>query len=119
MGRAMMAVLPPFNFLTLHYVYFIVACVVASIILYSTSAPFKNVAYVDAIFLCVSAMTGAGLNTVCTAYLTYLLESKSSSGGLVNFEYIPTGCAVRTPASGLQHSHLRHRAHGAKAGFRG
>ena len=69
MGRAIMAVLPPFNFLTLHYVYFIVACIVASIILFLTSTPFKDVAYVDAIFLCISAMTGAGLNTVSFLFL--------------------------------------------------
>ena len=61
-----MTVLPPLNFLILHYVYFIVTCMVASIILFLTSTPFKDVAYVDAIFLCISAMTGAGLNTVCT-----------------------------------------------------
>ncbi|KAJ5359147.1 uncharacterized protein N7496_011560 [Penicillium cataractarum] len=64
MGRAIMAVLPPCNFLTLHYLYFIATCMVASIIFYLTSTPWKSVAYVDAIFLCVSAMTGAGLNTV-------------------------------------------------------
>lgn len=64
MGRAIMATLPPFNFLTLHYVYFIATCLVSSIIFYLTSTPWRSVAYVDAIFMCVSAMTGAGLNTV-------------------------------------------------------
>ncbi|KAJ5712034.1 hypothetical protein N7488_006190 [Penicillium malachiteum] len=63
-GRALMAVSPPANFLTLHYVYFIATCLISSIIFYLTSTPWKSVAYVDAIFLCVSAMTGAGLNTV-------------------------------------------------------
>ncbi|KAJ6031721.1 hypothetical protein N7540_002453 [Penicillium herquei] len=63
-GRAVMAVSPPANFLTLHYVYFIATCLISSIIFYLTSTPWKSVAYVDAIFLCVSAMTGAGLNTV-------------------------------------------------------
>ncbi|KAJ5948297.1 hypothetical protein N7466_001312 [Penicillium verhagenii] len=64
MGQAMSAVLPPANFLTLHHAYFIVTCLVSSIIFYLISTPWKSVAYVDAIFLCVSAMTGAGLNTV-------------------------------------------------------
>lgn len=64
MGQAIMAVLPPCNFLTLHYVYFIATCLVTSIIFYLTSTPWKSVSYVDSIFLCVSAMTGAGLNTV-------------------------------------------------------
>ncbi|EKV18900.1 Potassium transporter, putative [Penicillium digitatum PHI26] len=63
-GNAMMAVLPPLNFLTLHYLYFIATCMIASIIFYLTSTPWRSVAYVDSIFLCVSAMTGAGLNTV-------------------------------------------------------
>lgn len=64
MGRVVMAVLPPFNFLTLHYVYFIATSLVSSVVLYLTSTPWRSVAYVDAVFLCVSAMTGAGLNTV-------------------------------------------------------
>lgn len=60
----MTAILPPANFLTLHYVYFIVTCLISSVIFYSASTPWKSVSYIDAIFLCVSAMTGAGLNTV-------------------------------------------------------
>lgn len=64
MGRTLIAVSPPANFLTLHYVYFIATCLITSVIFYLTSTPWKSVAYVDALFLCVSAMTGAGLNTV-------------------------------------------------------
>ncbi|KAJ5991804.1 hypothetical protein N7451_007528 [Penicillium sp. IBT 35674x] len=60
----MSAILPPANFLTLHYIYFIVTCLISSVIFYLASTPWKSVSYVDAIFLCVSAMTGAGLNTV-------------------------------------------------------
>ncbi|CAI7597372.1 unnamed protein product [Penicillium viridicatum] len=63
-GNAIMAVLPPLNFLTLHYFYFTATCMIASIIFYLTSTPWQSVAYVDSIFMCVSAMTGAGLNTV-------------------------------------------------------
>ncbi|CAI7629852.1 unnamed protein product [Penicillium glandicola] len=63
-GNAIMAVLPPLNFLTLHYLYFIATCIITSIIFYLTSTPWLSVGYVDSIFLCVSAMTGAGLNTV-------------------------------------------------------
>ncbi|KAJ5188168.1 Cation transporter [Penicillium cf. griseofulvum] len=63
-GNAIMAVLPPLNFLTLHYCYFIATNIIASIIFYLTSTPQLSVTYVDSIFLCVSAMTGAGLNTV-------------------------------------------------------
>ncbi|KAJ6111162.1 hypothetical protein N7486_003397 [Penicillium sp. IBT 16267x] len=64
LGRAMTAILPPANFLTFHYVYFVVTCMISSVVFYLASTPWKSVAYVDAIFLCVSAMTGAGLNTV-------------------------------------------------------
>ena len=64
MGRTLIAASPPANFLTLHYLYFIATCLTASVIFYLTSTPWKSVAYVDALFLCVSAMTGAGLNTV-------------------------------------------------------
>ncbi|WEW61497.1 hypothetical protein PRK78_006987 [Emydomyces testavorans] len=61
--------LPPFNFLTLHYLYFILMGLVSSAIFYGASTPARSVSYVDSLYLCVSAMTGAGLNTVC-AYLS-------------------------------------------------
>jgi hypothetical protein len=61
-----MALCPPLNFLTLHYFYFIATSIIASVIFYLTSASWRSVAYVDSIFMCVSAMTGAGLNTVLT-----------------------------------------------------
>ncbi|CAG8157265.1 unnamed protein product [Penicillium nalgiovense] len=63
-GSVTRAVCPPLNFLTLHYFYFIATCIIASIILYLTSTSWRSVAYVDSIFMCVSAMTGAGLNTL-------------------------------------------------------
>ncbi|CAG7942269.1 unnamed protein product [Penicillium nalgiovense] len=63
-GSVTRAVCPPLNFLTLHYFYFIATCIIASIILYLTSTSWRSVAYVDSVFMCVSAMTGAGLNTL-------------------------------------------------------
>jgi hypothetical protein len=63
-GQAIKAVLPPLNFLTVHYVYFIATSIIASVIFYLTATPWRSVAYIDSLFLCVSAMTGAGLNTV-------------------------------------------------------
>ncbi|KAJ5921859.1 hypothetical protein N7516_009562 [Penicillium verrucosum] len=63
-SNAIMAVLPPLNFLTLHYFYFTATCMIASVIFYLTSTSWQSVAYVDSIFMCVSAMTGAGLNTM-------------------------------------------------------
>ncbi|KAJ5131507.1 uncharacterized protein N7515_007546 [Penicillium bovifimosum] len=59
-----LAMLPPLNFLTLHYFYFIATCLITSVIFYLTSTPWRSVSYVNSIFMCVSAMTGAGLNTV-------------------------------------------------------
>lgn len=72
-----MAVLPPLNFLTLHYFYFIATCIITSIVFYLTSTPWGSVAYVDSIFMCVSAMTGAGLNTVWTD-IPWLYRTKTN-----------------------------------------
>lgn len=56
--------LPPLNFITLHYAYVIGTCLVASIIFWGSSSPPKSVTYTDSLFLVVSAMTLAGLNTI-------------------------------------------------------
>lgn len=64
-----MAALPPCNFIVLHYAYFILTPLVCSAIFWGSSTPARSVAYVayvDSLFMCVSAMTGAGLNTVCS-----------------------------------------------------
>ncbi|KAE8350528.1 cation transport protein-domain-containing protein [Aspergillus coremiiformis] len=55
---------PRMRFLTLHYAYFLIVCLVSSVIFWATSTPSESVRYVDSVFLAVSAMTGAGLNTV-------------------------------------------------------
>ncbi|PYH49379.1 putative potassium transporter [Aspergillus saccharolyticus JOP 1030-1] len=75
LGRSIMAVLPPFNFLTLHYAYFIAVPLICSAILWGSATPAHSVAYVDALFLCVSAMTGAGLNTVDLSKLNSFQQS--------------------------------------------
>ncbi|KAJ9307109.1 hypothetical protein DTO217A2_3347 [Paecilomyces variotii] len=59
-----MDVLPPLNFLTLHYTYFIATVLGCSLVFWGAATPFGSVAYVDALYMCASAMTGAGLNTV-------------------------------------------------------
>ena len=56
--------LPPLNFITLHYLYFIGVCMVTSVIFWGASTPAKSVTYTDSLFLVVSAMSEAGLNTV-------------------------------------------------------
>ncbi|KAI9370996.1 cation transport protein-domain-containing protein [Aspergillus egyptiacus] len=63
-SRRITPLLPPFNFLTLHYAYFIIVSLISSLIFWGVSTPSRSVAYIDALFMCVSAITGAGLNTV-------------------------------------------------------
>lgn len=56
--------LPPRNFITVHYTYFILTSLVCSGIMYGMARPVGSVDYVDSLFLVVSAMTLAGLNTI-------------------------------------------------------
>lgn len=56
--------LPPVNFITIHYAYFIATCLLAAIIFWGSSTPARSVSFTDSLFLAVSAMTLAGLNTV-------------------------------------------------------
>ncbi|CAD0106516.1 unnamed protein product [Aureobasidium uvarum] len=60
--RAIRRALPPVNFITLHYAYFIFTCLLAAIIFWASSTT-RHVEFTDALFLCVSAMTEAELNT--------------------------------------------------------
>ncbi|KAL4909920.1 hypothetical protein BDW74DRAFT_45729 [Aspergillus multicolor] len=62
--------LPPFNFLTLHYAYFIIVSLISSLIFWGASNPSRSVWYTDALFMCVSAITGTGLNSVEASTLT-------------------------------------------------
>ena len=55
---------PPLNFITLHYAYFIGVCLFSSLVFWGASTPSRSVSYTDSLFLTVSAMTLAGLNTV-------------------------------------------------------
>ncbi|KAJ5832753.1 Low-affinity potassium transport protein [Penicillium riverlandense] len=56
--------LPRVRFLTVHYAYFIGVSFITSAIFWGTSSPAQSVRYIDSLFLTVSAMTLAGLNTV-------------------------------------------------------
>ncbi|RSL99601.1 hypothetical protein CEP52_009679 [Fusarium oligoseptatum] len=49
------------SFLPSHYAYFIIVCLIASLIFWGSS---HTISYVDSLFLVVSAMTSAGLTTV-------------------------------------------------------
>ena len=63
-GRWLYASLPEINFITLHYLYFIGTSLLASLILWGSATPHGSLHYTDALFLVISAMTEAGLNTV-------------------------------------------------------
>ena len=56
--------LPPLNFITIHYIYFLLTCLLSALIFWGSSTPFRSVSFTDSLFLTVSAMTLAGLNTV-------------------------------------------------------
>jgi len=63
------AFLPHANFITIHYAYFIITCLVASVVFWASSTSFP-VSYVDSLFLVVSAMTESGLNPVNLSQIT-------------------------------------------------
>lgn len=62
--------LPPLNFITVHYAYIIVTCMVSSLIFWVSSNPARSISYTDSLFLVVSAMTESGLNTVNLSQMT-------------------------------------------------
>ncbi|CZR56211.1 related to potassium transport protein TRK1, high-affinity [Phialocephala subalpina] len=61
---------PQWNFITLHYTYFITTVLITSLIFWGTSTPQYSISYTDSLFLVVSAMTEAGLNTVNLSQMT-------------------------------------------------
>lgn len=56
--------LPELNFISLHYAYFILVTLISSVIFWGSSQPLGSVSFTDSLFLCLSAMTETGLNTV-------------------------------------------------------
>ncbi|KAF2639691.1 TrkH-domain-containing protein [Massarina eburnea CBS 473.64] len=61
---------PPINFITVHYSYFIATTVVGAAIFWGASSPPKSISWWDSLFMTMSAMTGSGLNTVNVSQLT-------------------------------------------------
>ena len=59
--QSIISYLPPLNFITLHYAYFISTCMLASLVFWGSSNPRYSIGYTDSLFLVVSAMTEAGL----------------------------------------------------------
>ncbi|KAF1968151.1 TrkH-domain-containing protein [Bimuria novae-zelandiae CBS 107.79] len=61
---------PPVNFITLHYAYFIGVILIGSLIFWGASNPAKSIGWWDSMFMVTSAMTASGLNSVNVSQLT-------------------------------------------------
>ncbi|KAJ6163185.1 hypothetical protein N7497_003164 [Penicillium chrysogenum] len=68
-----MADLLAFSPLTLHYAYFILTPAIGSAIFYTASSHIHDLHYSDALFMCFSAMTGAGLSVQGTLFCLLIL----------------------------------------------
>ncbi|KAL4955993.1 cation transport protein-domain-containing protein [Aspergillus filifer] len=102
------ALLPSFDFLTLHYAYFIGVSLISSLIFWGTSTdPPKSVSYTDSLFMCISAITGAGLNSVEASTLSTVQQ-------VIMFVLLLMGHAILISITVL---HVRKRAFKHK--FRG
>ena len=62
--------LPPVNYITVHYAYFIITTIIATLIFWGSSRPAYSVSWWDSMFMVMSAMTASGLNTVNLSQLT-------------------------------------------------
>jgi potassium uptake Trk family protein len=62
--------IPPVNFITLHYAYFVSITLVGALIFWGASNPAKSIGWWDSMFMVMSAMTATGLNTVNVSQLT-------------------------------------------------
>ncbi|KAJ6104266.1 hypothetical protein N7523_010586 [Penicillium sp. IBT 18751x] len=60
--------------LRIHYAYFILVPTFASVIFYTASTQIHELHYVDALFMCFSAMTGTGLNVMDLSILNSLQQ---------------------------------------------
>lgn len=56
--------LPPVNYITIHYAYFSVVGLVATLVFWGASHPALDIGFWDSLFMAFSALTSAGLNTV-------------------------------------------------------
>ncbi|KAH9885178.1 TrkH-domain-containing protein [Xylariomycetidae sp. FL2044] len=63
-ARAAKPYVPPLNFITIHYAFFILLSILASLIFWGASTPRYSISYIDSLFMATSALTLTGLNTV-------------------------------------------------------
>jgi hypothetical protein len=117
--RKMANLLPPLNFLTLHHAYFIVMGLAWSLIFWAIATPNQSVSYIDSLFLCVSAMTGAGLNTVCLSeYFVLVYFKLIFPGQFINCQLFSTSYSLCPHFAGSPYSYFEHRSLRPKACFR-
>lgn len=64
LGETIRPWLPPINFITVHWAYFILISLIASVIFWGSANHSQSMDYWDSLFLTVSALTSAGLNSV-------------------------------------------------------
>ncbi|KAI1392639.1 TrkH-domain-containing protein [Hypoxylon trugodes] len=69
-ARAIRPYLPPINYITLHYAYFIGTTILATLIFWGSSVPRYSIGWWDSMFMVMSAITTTGLNTVNLSQLT-------------------------------------------------
>lgn len=72
--------LPPLNFITLHYAYFLSVCAVFTLVFWGSSDPKLNISFVDSLYCVVSAMTEAGMNTVSRPNRPLTTQAHTSRG---------------------------------------
>jgi hypothetical protein len=57
--------LPPINFITLHYAYFILSCLFFALVFWGSGSPSSlQIGFLDSLYLSMSALTSTGMNTV-------------------------------------------------------
>ncbi|KAK3302795.1 cation transport protein-domain-containing protein [Chaetomium strumarium] len=64
-ARKIRPYLPPVNFITVHYAYFILSCLFFALVFWGTgSSASVEIGFLDSLYLSMSALTSTGLNTV-------------------------------------------------------
>ncbi|KAL2126393.1 hypothetical protein VTI74DRAFT_1008 [Chaetomium olivicolor] len=57
--------LPPINFITVHYAYFILSCLLFALVFWGCGSPSSlQISFLDSLYLSMSALTSTGMNTV-------------------------------------------------------
>ena len=64
-GAKIRPYLPPINFITVHYAYFILSCLFFALVFWGCGTPSSlQISFLDSIYLSMSALTSTGMNTV-------------------------------------------------------